>query len=96
MIKLGFLSSQVSLSKSIRNKCVFRIKYNLDGIILKYEARLIAKGFLQTQELDYNESLIPVVKSSIIQMILSLTVMNNWVLRQIDINHAFLNRYLTK
>ena len=82
--------------KVIGSKWVFRIKYNSGGNVLKYKARLVAKGYHQTQGLDYIETFSPVVKSSTIRVILSLPVMNNWVLRQIDINNAFLNGYMNE
>ncbi|KAH9686754.1 Disease resistance protein [Citrus sinensis] len=82
--------------KAIGNKWVFRIKYNPDGSVSRYKARLVAKGFHQTQGLDFNETFSPVIKSSTIRIILSMAVMNHWVLRQIDINNAFLNGHLTE
>ena len=82
--------------KVIGNKWVFRIKYNPNGNVSRYKARLVAKGFHQTQGLDFNETFSPVVKSSTIKIILSMAVMNHWVLRQIDINNVFLNGYLTE
>ena len=36
------------------------------------------------------------VKVSTVKFILSLAVLNHWSLRQVDINNAFLNGYLTK
>ncbi|KAH9800493.1 retrovirus-related pol polyprotein from transposon RE1 [Citrus sinensis] len=82
--------------KVIGNKWVFRIKYNPDGSVSRYKARLVAKGFHQTQGLDFHETFSPVIKSSTIRIILSMAVMNHWVLRQIDINNAFLNGHLTE
>ncbi|KAH9651467.1 hypothetical protein KPL70_026754 [Citrus sinensis] len=77
--------------KVIGNKWVFKIKYNPDGTILKYKVRLVAKGFHQTHSVDYTETFSPVVKASTVRVVLSITVMNNWLLRQIDVNNVFLN-----
>ncbi|KAH9793062.1 retrovirus-related pol polyprotein from transposon RE1 [Citrus sinensis] len=82
--------------KVVGNKWVFRIKHNADGSISRYKARLVAKGFHQTQGIDYNETFSPVVKASTVKLVLSLAVLNHWSLRQVDINNAFLNGYLTE
>lgn len=83
-----------SLVKVIENKWVFRIKYNPDGSISKYKDRLVAKDFAQTQGVDYNETFSLVVKASTIRIILSLAVMQGWIIRQVDVNNAFLNGFL--
>jgi len=55
-------------------KWVFRIKYKSDGTLLKYQARLVAKGFLQTPGIDYVETFSPVVKAPTIRVLFSLAV----------------------
>ncbi|KAH9745458.1 retrovirus-related pol polyprotein from transposon RE2 [Citrus sinensis] len=82
--------------KLVGNKWVFRIKTNTDGSVEKYMARLVAKGFQQIEGAHYFETFILVVKSTTIRVILSLAVMNQWQIRQADVNNAFLNRYLTE
>ncbi|KAH9747507.1 hypothetical protein KPL70_004741 [Citrus sinensis] len=77
-------------------KWVFRTKYNTDGSVSKYTARLVAKGFHQTAGIDYSETFSPVVKSLTMRLILSLTVMQGWKVRQIDVNNAFLNGDLSE
>ncbi|KAH9663759.1 retrovirus-related pol polyprotein from transposon RE1 [Citrus sinensis] len=77
--------------KLVGCKWVFRTKYNTDGSVSKYKARLVAKEFHQTAGVDYSEIFSPVVKSSTVRVILSLAVMQGWNVRQIDVNNAFLN-----
>lgn len=45
VLVLKKVAQKITTQKIIGNKWVFRIKYNPDGSISKYEARLIAKGF---------------------------------------------------
>ena len=82
--------------KLVGNKWVFRIKTNTDGSVEKYKARLVAKGFQQIEGAHYFETFILVVKSATVRVILSLTVMNQWQIRQVDVNNAFLNGDLTE
>lgn len=60
--------------KVFGNKCIFRIKYNLDGFISRYKARFFAKVFQQTHVVGYTETFSLAVKTSIIRVILSLAV----------------------
>ncbi|KAH9717402.1 retrovirus-related pol polyprotein from transposon RE2 [Citrus sinensis] len=77
--------------KLIGNKWVYKVKENPDGTINKYKARLVVKGFLQIPGIDFTETFSPVVKAATIKIILTLAVNNDWMLRQVDINNAFLN-----
>lgn len=38
--------------KPIGCKCVYKRKYNFDGIIERYNARLVAKGYNQVEGMD--------------------------------------------
>ena len=82
--------------KVVGNKWIFKIKCHADGTISKYKVRLMAKGFHQTHEVDYTETFSSVYKASTVRVILSLTVMNKWELRQVDVNNAFLNDILVE
>ena len=56
----------------------------------------MAKGFHQTEGIDYAETFSPVVRHSTIRLVLAHAVASHWPIRQIDINNAFLNGDLTE
>ena len=82
--------------KIVGNKWVFIIKYNSDGLVSRYKARFVAKGFHQTHGIDYTKTFSPVVKVSTIRVVLSLAILNQWVVRQVDVNNIFLNGILVE
>ena len=79
-------------SKSVvRCKWIFAIKFKPDGLIERYKAWLVAKGFTQTYGVDYTKTFAPVAKLNTIQYLLSLAIHLDWPLFQLDVKNAFLN-----
>ncbi|KAI0510566.1 hypothetical protein KFK09_011171 [Dendrobium nobile] len=56
----------------------YHTKFNSDGSIAKYKARLVAQGHRQEFGLDYNETFSPVVKLPTIRIMLAIALSNNW------------------
>ncbi|XP_048442574.1 uncharacterized mitochondrial protein AtMg00820-like [Pyrus x bretschneideri] len=57
--------------KPIGCKWVYRIKYQSDGTIDCYKARVVAKGYTQVEGVDYIEMFSPTTKLTILRCILS-------------------------
>ena len=77
--------------KAVGCKWIFSIKYNVDGSINRYKARLVTKVFTQSYGVDYEETFAPVAKLNFVRVILSLAANLDWPLHQLDIKNAFLN-----
>lgn len=73
------------------SKWILKSKRRADGSLERCKAHLVAQGFHQKSSLDYHETYNPVVKPVTICLLLSLAVTSNWLLRQLDIQNAFLH-----
>ena len=58
---------------------------------IRYNARLVAKGYAQKEGIDYNEVFSPVVKHSSIRILLALVARFNMKLVQMDVKTTFLH-----
>jgi len=59
-------------------KWIFRVKFNSDGYVERYKARLVALGNHQQARIDCHETFSPVVKPPTISLILLLAVILEW------------------
>lgn len=59
-----------------------KTKFHAEGTLQKLEAVLVAEGgFLQTQRIDYLKTFSPIVKSTIIRVIITLSISHNWAIQ---------------
>lgn len=52
---------------------------------------LVAQGFTQTHNVDYFDIFNLIIKPVIVQIVLNLSLLTSWSLRQLYVNNAFLN-----
>ncbi|CAA7060014.1 unnamed protein product [Microthlaspi erraticum] len=70
---------------------VYKTKYNSDGTIERYKARLVVQGNHQIEGEDFDETFAPVVKMNTVRSVLRLVASKNWEVYQMDVNNAFLH-----
>lgn len=72
-------------------KWLFKIKRNYDGFIAMYKAKLVAKGFSQKHGLYFQDTFNHVVNAPTVRIVLTLALTHKWLVRQVDVNNAFLH-----
>jgi ATP-binding cassette subfamily B (MDR/TAP) protein 1 len=62
-----------------------------DSSDLKYKARIVAKGFRQESDVDFDEIFSPVVKLSTLRFLLGVVAHEDLELLQLDVKTTFLH-----
>ncbi|CAI7808153.1 unnamed protein product [Closterium sp. NIES-53] len=79
-----------------RNKTIltgkwdFRVKTKADGMIDKFKARWVVRGFNQEHGREFIETFAPVSRHTSLRILLAIATMNRKKLRQIDVANTFL------
>ena len=75
--------------KAIGSRWVYTTKFNKDGSIERYKARLVVKGYSQISGVDYNETFAPVTRYNSLRLIIALAAQLDLGTSQLDIKSAF-------
>nr|GEX85959.1 retrovirus-related Pol polyprotein from transposon TNT 1-94 [Tanacetum cinerariifolium] len=76
--------------KAIGLKWVFKTKRDAKGKIIKYKERLVAKGYVHEQGIDF-EVFAPVAQIETVRLILALAAYHGWQVHHLDVKSAFLH-----
>src|SRR5579862_6178474 len=80
---------------AIANKWVHKRKINSDSSI-RYNARLVIKGYEQRPGIDYMETFAPVAMLKTLQILLACAAHHGWHVHHMDVKSAFLNPILSQ
>ena len=78
--------------KLIGCKWIFKKKADMEGNVITYKARLIAKGYHQRQGIDYDETLSPVAMDKSIRILLAVATHHIYEICQIGSEVGFPQR----
>ncbi|GJX09912.1 retrovirus-related pol polyprotein from transposon TNT 1-94 [Tanacetum coccineum] len=76
--------------RAIGTKWVFRNKKDERGIVVRNKPRLMAQGYTQEEEIDYDEVFAPVARIEAIGLFLAYTSFMRFIVYQMDVKSAFL------
>nr|GEW49018.1 retrovirus-related Pol polyprotein from transposon TNT 1-94 [Tanacetum cinerariifolium] len=76
---------------AITLKWIYKVKLDELGGILKNKDRLVARGYRQEEEIEFEESFAPVPRLEAIRIFLAYATHKNMVVYQMDVKTAFLN-----
>lgn len=82
--------------KVIGLKWIYKLKKDAEGKIVKYKARIVAKGYVQEHGADFDETFAPVTRLETVRMLLALAAKSNWEVQHLDVKTAFLNGEITE
>ena len=77
--------------KPVGCKWVYKKKRGIDGKVETFKIRLVAKGYTQKEEIDYEETFSPVAMLKSIRILLSIAAYYDYEIWQMNVKTAFLN-----
>ena len=72
-------------------KWVYKFKLNDDGTINRYKARLVIRGYLQEEGVDYFQTFASVIRYESIRLLLNIAASQKYYIEQFDVKTAFLH-----
>nr|GEW80858.1 copia protein [Tanacetum cinerariifolium] len=82
--------------KIIGTKWVFRNKLDENDVVSRNKARLVAQGYNQQKDIDYDETYSPVARLESIRILLAYACTLDFKLFQMDVNSGFLNGFINE
>ncbi|GJU89584.1 retrovirus-related pol polyprotein from transposon TNT 1-94 [Tanacetum coccineum] len=80
----------------IGTKWVYRNKLDENGVVTRNKFRLVAQGYNQQEEIDYDETYASVARLESIRILLAYACALDFKLYQMDVKSAFLNGFINE
>jgi hypothetical protein len=77
--------------KYVGSKWLFKKKFNAEGKVEKYKARLVVKGYSQVEGIDFGDIFSPIAKLTTIRFLLSIVATFDLEVEQMDVKTTFLH-----
>jgi hypothetical protein len=77
--------------RAITLKWVFKLKRDEAGVVIKHKARLVARGFVQQERINFDDALAPMARMEFVRLLLTLAAQEGWRVHHMDVKSAFLN-----
>lgn len=72
-------------------KWIFSVKHKADGSIERFKSRLVTNEYMQSYDIDYQETFDVVARLNTIRVLLPIVANLDWPLYQLDVKNVFLN-----
>jgi len=77
--------------RPISLKWVYKLKKDEKGMVTRHKARLVARGFVQQEGIDFEDAFVPVARMESVRVLLALAAQEGWMVHHMDVKSAFLN-----
>ncbi|GLC47151.1 hypothetical protein PLESTB_000600200 [Pleodorina starrii] len=89
--RMWSLVPKPAAARALGVKWVFSVKQDKHGVLERFKARLVVKGFMQREGVDYKEVFAPVSRHATLRAFLAMVAAGDMELHQLDVKTAFLN-----
>ena len=75
---------------------MYKVKRDEHGAIVRHKARLVARGFVQHEGIDFEEVFALVARMESVRLLLAFAATKDWRVHHLDVKSAFLNGELAE
>jgi hypothetical protein len=85
------LANLPSGNRAITLKWVFKLKRDEAGAIINHKAHFVARGFMQWEGINFDDTFAPVTRMESVRLLFALTAQERWRVHHIYVKSSFLN-----